>query len=160
MPRHTRPRGLLRLFFRCPVLLYRAGLGWLLDDRFLMMTHIGRRSGHPHRVVLEVVQHDRQTDTYVIASGWGEGAHWVRNIEQTPEVAVQVGLRKWPARAERLHAKQAEAALADYARRNPVAFRGLAKWYRLEPTGSATLEQTWPQLSEIIPLFALHPRTR
>lgn len=46
------PRGLLRLAARLPLWLYRAGLGWLLSNRFLMLTHIGRKSGLPRQVVV------------------------------------------------------------------------------------------------------------
>ena len=160
MPGKTRPRGLLRLFLRFPIVLYRLGLGWLLDDRFLMLTHIGRSSGQPRRVVLEVVQHDHATGAYIIASGWGETSHWVRNIAATPRVTVQVGLRTWPAVARRLSAREAEDVLAGYAGRNPVALRILARRYQLTPSESETLEQTWLQLATRIPLVALEARTR
>ena len=128
MSRNTRPRGLLRLFLRFPILLYQLGLGWLLDDRFLMMTHIGRKTGQPRRVVLEVVRHDRNENAYVIASGWGETSHWMRNLEKTPRVTVQVGLRKWPAIAKRLTSDKVERELTDYARRHPTSFRGLDRF--------------------------------
>jgi hypothetical protein len=38
------PRGLARLAFRLPIWLYRLRLGWLLGDRFLLLTHIGGRA--------------------------------------------------------------------------------------------------------------------
>ncbi|MEE6170032.1 MULTISPECIES: hypothetical protein [unclassified Mycolicibacterium] len=40
----------------------------------------GRVTGTPHRAVLEVVEHDRQTDSYVVASGWGSSAARYRNL--------------------------------------------------------------------------------
>jgi hypothetical protein len=36
------PRGLLRVGLRVPLWAYRLHLGWLLGDRFLRLTHIGR----------------------------------------------------------------------------------------------------------------------
>ena len=78
-------RGLLRFGLRFPVVLYRRHLGWLLGDRFLMLTHIGRKSGQPHQTVLEVVRHDGQTGEYVIASGWRGKSDWYRNLQKTPQ---------------------------------------------------------------------------
>jgi deazaflavin-dependent oxidoreductase (nitroreductase family) len=120
------PRGLARLAARLPIWLYRARLGWLLGDRFLMLTHIGRKSGLPRRVVLEVVHHDKATGAYVIASGWGEKSDWFRNIQKTPHVTVNAGSRRFEAVAIRLSLEEAERELLDYARRHPLDFRELA----------------------------------
>ncbi len=43
------PRGLARIGFRIPIILYRLGLGGLLGTRFLLLTHTGRKSGLPVR---------------------------------------------------------------------------------------------------------------
>ena len=160
MPGSARPHGLLRLFLRFPIVLYRIGLGWLLGDRFLMMTHIGRSSGQPRRVVLEVVRHDRKTNTYVIASGWGEQSNWIRNVERTPAVTVQVGLRKWPASAARLTSDESERELADYAIRHPASFRGLVKRYQIDFEPTPNTEAICRQISSRIPLFVLQPQAR
>lgn len=48
------PRGLLRWFFRMPIWLYRFGLGRLLGERFLMLTHMWRKSRRLH-MLAEVV---------------------------------------------------------------------------------------------------------
>jgi hypothetical protein len=63
------PRGFKRLFLRTPIWCYRLGCGWLLGKRFLLLTHTGRLSGFSRQTVLEVVDYDPDTDTYVIASG-------------------------------------------------------------------------------------------
>ncbi len=94
------PGKALRLGLRLPIWLYRARLGWLLDDRFLMLTHTGRKSGLPRRTVIEVVRHDRQADTYYVVSGWGEKSDWYQNIKKNPDVTVQVGGREFRATAE------------------------------------------------------------
>lgn len=120
-------RGVLRLLTRAPIWLYRAHLGWLLGDRVLMLTHTGRKSGLRRQTVLEVVRHDRATDTYVIAAGWGERADWLRNVEQRPEVMIDSGRHRIEARAERLSIEAAEDELRDYARRHPRGFRTLAR---------------------------------
>jgi deazaflavin-dependent oxidoreductase (nitroreductase family) len=120
------PGKALRLGLRLPIWLYRAHLGWLLGDRFLMLTHIGRKSGKPRQVVLEVVSHDKATGTYVVASGWGEKSNWFRNIEKTPAVVIHVGRRRFSATAVRLSVEEAEQKLRDYARRHRMAFEELS----------------------------------
>jgi deazaflavin-dependent oxidoreductase (nitroreductase family) len=95
-------KGLLRIGVRLPVLLYRSRMGWILDGRFLMPTTTGRKTGLPRRTVPEVELHDQETHTYFIASGWGEKSDWFRNIQKTPTVAVNVGLRQFGAIAIRL----------------------------------------------------------
>lgn len=39
------PGRILRLAFKAPLVLYRLWLGWLLGERFVLLTHIGRRTG-------------------------------------------------------------------------------------------------------------------
>jgi hypothetical protein len=67
--RQSLPYRLGRLAFQLPIWLYRLRLGWLLGDRFLLLPHIGRKSGQVRQTVLEVVRHDHSTN-YVITSGW------------------------------------------------------------------------------------------
>ena len=43
------PRGWLRALLRVPTLLYRVHTGWLLGHRFLLLTHVGRKSRTRHR---------------------------------------------------------------------------------------------------------------
>ena len=158
MPRpitHQQPRGLLRRLARLPLLLYRARLGWLLGDRFLMLTHTGRVSGLPRQVVLEVVRHDKETDTYVVASAWGEKSDWYRNLRQTPEAALTVGRRHLDVIAERLPPEEAERELSHYAQRHPAAARSLARLMGF-PVDDA--EADFPALSSQLPLMAFRPR--
>ncbi len=46
----TPPGKVLRLGLRLPIWLYRARLGRLLGERFLLLTHIGRKSGLPRQI--------------------------------------------------------------------------------------------------------------
>jgi deazaflavin-dependent oxidoreductase (nitroreductase family) len=150
------PRGLTRLAARLPIWLYRLRFGRLLGDRFLMLTHIGRKSGLPRQVVLEVLRHDKATDTYLVASGWGERADWLRNIQRNPHVLLHAGARRMEAIAEWLPVEAAADELCDYARRHPLAVRGLSKLL----TGAAldSSAESCRRLAERVPLVALHPR--
>ena len=121
------PRGLSRLMFRLPITLYHARLGWLLGDRFLELTHTGRKSGLPRHTVIEVLQHDKASDTYYVLAGWGEKSDWLRNIKKTPRVAIHVGHRRFSALARRLSPEEAELTVLDYAHRHPMAIRVLPR---------------------------------
>lgn len=124
----SHPKGLLRWFLRAPIFLYRLNLGWILGERFLLLTHIGRKSRLPRQTVVEVVYHDRQTDRYIIASGWGEKSDWLLNITKTPQVSIKVERRNFPAIAQRLSVEAAQTALYKYAQKYPVAFGELSKF--------------------------------
>ena len=148
--------GLWRLMLRLPICLYRAHLGWLLGERFLLLTHLGRKTGLPRQTVLEVVRKDAATDTFFVASGWGEKANWFRNIQQTPEVIVQVGRRRLAALATRLTEAEAERELRDYAARYPRAFRFLASLIAGQHLSHT--EADFRTLAQSFPLVALRPR--
>lgn len=114
----TPPAGLTRLLFRLPILVYRAGLGWLFGRRMLLLNHVGRVSGRPRHTVLEVVEHDPSEDSYVVASGWGAGAQWYRNIMRRPEVTVRVAQRTIPVTALPLTENDGAEIFARYASRH------------------------------------------
>ena len=149
------PRGLFRWLARLPIWLYHSRLGWLLGDRFLLLTHTGRKSGLPRKVVLEVVHHDKDAHTYFVAVGFGENSDWYRNIMKTPEVTIQSGRRQLAACAERLPPEEAEHILMDYARLHPVAIREIARvlGYRVDGT-----QADYAALGRIIPIIALRLR--
>lgn len=124
-------RKALRALARAPARLHDRGLGWLLGHRFLVLTHVGRRSGRHHRAVLEVVQRDRRTGEVVVISGLGRGADWYRNIRITPAVEVAISRARFRPQQRFLDEDEAVAVLADYEHRNrsiaPVV-RALLGW--------------------------------
>jgi len=156
MTKSTPPRGLARLAFRLPIWLYRLHLGWLLGERLLLLTHIGRKSGQPRQAVIEVVRYDPASDSSIIASGFGADVDWFRNIQKNPNVLVQLGARRLEAVAERLPLDVAADELYDYAQRHPRTLRTITK--RLlgqELDGSA---QSCRRLAVDVPVVALRPR--
>lgn len=139
------PAGVLKAGFRLPVYLYRVGLGWILGDRFLMLTHTGRKSGLSHQTVIEVVGHDRQQGTYYGVSGWGKKSDWYRNVQTNPNVKIQVGRRRFAARAESVPADEAIGIMEAYTREHPIAFReltGLFLGEQLQPGSQAAQRLT------------------
>ena len=117
----TKPQGGLRYLLRAPVYLYRWKLGGLLGRRFLLLSHVGRRSGRRHETVLEVVQYRQAQHEAVVASGFGRGADWLRNIQANPDaVAVTIGWRRFHARYRFLSEEEAVETFRDYERRNQL----------------------------------------
>ncbi|NOY98649.1 MAG: nitroreductase family deazaflavin-dependent oxidoreductase [Chloroflexi bacterium] len=152
----VRERPLLRAFMRFPIYLYRARLGWLMGNRFLMLNHTGRKSGLPRYVVLEVVAHDEASGTYYVVSGWGKKADWYRNVLKTPSVTVQVKNRRFDALAETLPEEEGVERLWSYAQKYPAAFRELVRVMlgeRLSPD-----RETCQKLAAVVPVVALRPR--
>ena len=147
--------GLKKLFFRAPLFLYRIGLGGLLGHRFLLLNHIGRKSGKPRQSVLEVVNHDKTTDTYYIASGFGKKSDWYLNILAHPQVDIQVGWRKMVVTAVPLTPEQSGQAMVDYARRYPTAAKNLSKILGFDVSSE---EEYRAVGRDSIPFIALKPR--
>ena len=152
----SRPKGLYRLLFRLPIWLYRARLGWLLGNRFLLLWHTGRKSGLTRMTVLEVAGYDEGADTYYVASGWGAKSDWYRNLLKTPEITVQVGRRRRPMVAFPLSPEASGETMVDYSRRHPAAARGLTRVRGLKITGT---EAEYRRIGrELIPFVAIKPR--
>lgn len=112
-----------RRLVRAPIALYRVRLGFLLGRRFLLLEHVGRRTGARRFAVLEVV--DRPgPDRLVVAAALGERSQWWRNALARPAVRVSTGLRRSvPATARPLPPHEAVTVLDRYARHHPRAWR-------------------------------------
>ena len=147
------PRGWKASFWRFPILFYRLGLGGLLGKRFLLLNHIGRKSGQPRQAVVEVVDYDPKNNIYFVASGFGEKAQWFQNIMHTPQVKIQVGSRKMSARAERLSIEDGERMLLEYAQQHPIALRELSHLLNIPYDGS---RESINEMAKVLPVVAFH----
>ena len=112
-------------FARAPLAAYRHGFGWLFGHRMLMLQHLGRSTGLPRYVCLEVV--DRPApDVLIVASGFGERSQWYRNLRANPNCKVSIGAkRNLPATARTLSPEESAATLARYQQVHPMAWRQL-----------------------------------
>jgi deazaflavin-dependent oxidoreductase (nitroreductase family) len=146
------PSRILRVGLRLPVLLYQLGLGWLLDDRFMLLIHRGRKSGLTHRTVVEVVQHDRQSKVYYAVSGWGERSDWYQNVRANSNILIGVGRRLFEARADFVPLKESISILDAYAGEHPVAFRELSGLFLGQRLRSGPESARW--LAEKMPMVA------
>ncbi|MCC6615468.1 MAG: nitroreductase family deazaflavin-dependent oxidoreductase [Anaerolineae bacterium] len=113
------PKGLGRELLRSPLLLYRMGLGRLLDPFHVMiLTTRGRLSGQPRFTPIEYRRHGSR---YYVISVWGELPQWVRNLQKDPVVTLTQGSQTFKARAEIVH-NDAEALLVLHLFRRPNPF--------------------------------------
>jgi deazaflavin-dependent oxidoreductase (nitroreductase family) len=149
------PTGLSRILFRLPIFLYRARLGWLLGQRFLLLNHTGRSSGLPRQAVLEVVRFDEESGSYIVAAGFGPKSQWYQNLRKAPEVKIQVGRRKLAATADFLAPEQGADEMANYAQVHPRAARALARLMGYNVNGS---DEEYAALGKTIPFVAFQPR--
>lgn len=148
------PVGISSALFRAPILLYRIGLGWLLGQRILHLTHTGRKSGLPRETLLEVVRYWAGANTYVVASAWGQRADWYQNIQLTPEVWIKVGRLSRAAIAKPLSAKEGERALLEYAAEHPLVLRYLSRFMGFE---APRAEDDVRQIGRQLPMVGLEP---
>jgi deazaflavin-dependent oxidoreductase (nitroreductase family) len=146
------PRGLARLAWRAPIWLYRLGLGWLLGKRFVLINHVGRKTGKVRQAVVEVVYHEPETDSYILASGFGEKSDWYQNLTAYPQVMVQVGRRRKWVCAKRLPQSRATEVLLEYNHQHPALLRTLAGMLGYPMDGS---EESVRFFASQIPMVAL-----
>jgi deazaflavin-dependent oxidoreductase (nitroreductase family) len=140
---------------RAPIWLYRLRLGWLLGQRFVLLTHTGRKSRLPRQTVVEVVHRDPATGTVYIASGWGRTSDWFQNIRQTPQVTFTLGARTQEAMATQLTGAEAATVLRCYATAHPTAFHKLTQMM----TGESPRETdaAIELLANAVPVVSLRP---
>lgn len=80
-------KGLMRLVYKFPINFFRLGLRPIVGRWFLLMTHIGRKSGQPRHTALEY-RLGINDHLYTI-SGYGAKSQWYKNIMANPIVNIQ-----------------------------------------------------------------------
>jgi len=148
------PRGLSRAFFRFPIYIYRLGLGGIFGKRMLLLNHTGRVSGLPRQAMLEVVNHDPDTGTFVVNAGFGPDSDWYRNLMAHPDASIVVGRKKIDVRAEELAPTEAGPLMLNFVRQHPQEAR-FVRQLGYEVDGS---DEDWIALGEELILIALRPR--
>ncbi|MCX5141349.1 MULTISPECIES: nitroreductase family deazaflavin-dependent oxidoreductase [unclassified Streptomyces] len=148
------PTGLRRAAFRLPLHMFRAGLGPLFRGRLLLLVHTGRTSGLPRRTVIEVVE-SAPVDgrrSWTVASGFGPGADWYRNLRRTPQATVQAGRAFHAVTAHVLPAEEGGELMARYAPRHPRTARRLCAYMGFTVDGST---QDYRRVGESLPFVRL-----
>ena len=156
----TRLNAALRRLFRAPVHLYRWRCGWLLGHRFLLLIHVGRRTGLRRHTVLEVVEYRKEGPEAVVISAFGHNADWLRNIAATPDPEVVIGSQRFIAACRVLEEEEAVRVIAGYERRNrfvaPVTRSVLSRLLGWRYSGA---EEDRRRLVAQLPFIAFRPRS-
>jgi len=120
-----KPSGFFRWFLHAPTWLYRAHLGFVMGNRFVMIEHRGRKSGNLYRTVLEVAGRVPETNEWIVTSGTGPRADWYRNIQDGGVGAVWIGSKRRGATARFLDATEASDVMAKYEMDHPKTAKKL-----------------------------------
>jgi deazaflavin-dependent oxidoreductase (nitroreductase family) len=113
-------------FFKTPLILYRLGLGWMLGKRFMLLTHVGRRSGKVYRSVLAVLRFDEKTHEIQAVSPWS-ASNWYRNIQTTPALAVETGFVRYAPTQRSLSPEEIATLFIEFRRKYPIFSRMVAR---------------------------------
>ncbi|CNG32324.1 deazaflavin-dependent nitroreductase family protein [Mycobacterium tuberculosis] len=154
LDRPALPKGLRRTVVRLPIHLYRMRLGRLMGTRFLLLEHIGRKSGKRRQVVLEVIE--RSEDGFIVCSGFGARADWYRNVLAHPDVTIQVADRRLDATAHPLDPAEGGEIMARYAPRHPKAAARLVRLMGFIVDGTA---DDYRRVGRELPFLRLSPKT-
>lgn len=132
----------------------------MLGKRVLAVTHRGRKSGREFRTILEAMSFDRETGESVVASAYGPGADWYRNIRAEPALRVTTGRLDYVPQQRFLTADEARAAAERFCREHPFEARLVPRV--LPSIGAALPEETGltpPELLATLPMVAFRPQT-
>lgn len=121
------PGRLALLLFRLPLQAYHHGKGGLLGHTFLLLTHIGRKSGQLHETALLVLRYRPEPLEVVVASAWGDESDWVQNIRAHPVARVDIGHHSFEPEHRFLSADESLGVIGECLRQHPWRFR-LMEW--------------------------------
>jgi deazaflavin-dependent oxidoreductase (nitroreductase family) len=142
-----------RWLLRLPLVLYRLGLGEVMNRAHLMLLGTrGRKSGLPRYTPIEYRTHGSKI--YVV-SAWGERPQWFQNLQANPDVLIQQGGRVFGATAQRVtNSGEALRVLHLFRRRAPFVYDPLIA--RLSDRESVD-ERTLPDVTEEITIVRIDP---
>jgi len=155
-----RPGRVLRWMFRVPLILQRVGLGgWerLMGIRFIKITTKGRRTGKPHSVLVDILEHNEENEVYYVQSAYGERADWMRNIKANLVFEAQVGRRRFQARMEQVPASQAADLLMNYFKGHSRYTKTMMRAIGID-LDEFTEDELWAKLSEEVVLAIMVER--
>ena len=113
------PGGLALQVFRLPLPLYRRGWGWLLGHTFLLVTHLGRKTGKHRQTVTMALTYNPDTREAVVCSAWGQNTDWIRNIRAHPALQIQIGRQSYTPDQRFLSEDESVAVAVEFRQRHP-----------------------------------------
>jgi deazaflavin-dependent oxidoreductase (nitroreductase family) len=120
------PGRLALALFRMPLGAYRHQKGWLLGHTFVLLTHIGRRTGQSYETVAMVLRYRIEPCEVVVASAWGPETDWVKNIRAQPAVRIETGRESFEPEQRFLSAEESLSVIEGCLRQHPWRFRLIA----------------------------------
>jgi deazaflavin-dependent oxidoreductase (nitroreductase family) len=156
--RYTPSSYLIRPYLRLHGVVYRltdGAVGRHVGGRPALLLHtVGRRTGEPRTTALIYARHDEHY--LVVASNGGASRHpaWLLNVEAEPDVELQVGRSRQPARA-RVASGDERSELWQVVNRGN---RGLARLLHRGATGRYDVYQR--HTDREIPVVVIDPVSR
>jgi deazaflavin-dependent oxidoreductase (nitroreductase family) len=120
--KQTHAPALLLPIFKLPVVLYRMRLGWLFGHRFLLLSHVGRKSGKLRQTILAVLNYDASSREIKAVSAWN-ASEWYKNIQAAPAIAVETGCTRYAPVQRELSAEEIAQLFIDYCKGHPIFSR-------------------------------------
>lgn len=113
-------------FMRMPLIVYRLGLGRMLGKRFMLLTHVGRRSGKVYRSVLAVLRFEADTQAVYAVSPWS-ASNWYHNIQAAPALEVETGSARYAPTQRDLTPEEIAALIVEFRQKHSVFSRMIAR---------------------------------
>ncbi len=121
-----KPPAFISQFFKLPLFFYHIGLGWIFGKRFMVLKHVGRKTGKAHESVLAVLAFDPKTQEIKAVSPWST-SNWFRNIQAAPAVEVQTAGVRYVPQQRFLCPEEIASAFIELRERYPVFSRMVAR---------------------------------
>jgi hypothetical protein len=137
----------MRRLYRLMLSAYRAGLAgrehWI-GMRWVLIETIGRRSGRPHAVLVDLLGEARSEGRFFLQSAYGNASDWLRNAEGGRPIWAEVGGERFAARLESVDDETARRVMLAYVHAHPV-YSPLVAWMLgyLGPLGAHADIATW-----------------
>ena len=141
---------------RLPRPLYRRGWGRLLGHVFLLITHVGRRTGKPRETVAMALTYDRETREAVVCSAWGAATDWIRNLHANPALRIQIGSESYVPSHRFLSEDESMAVALEFRRRHPWRLRLVS---RILGWGNLDSDEAFREVVRARPFVLFQPRS-
>ena len=151
---NARPSAFMIPMLKLPLLLYRTGLGWLLGYRFMLLTHVGRRSGKVRQTVLAVLSFDPKTREIKAISAWS-ASDWYKNILKLPALQVDTGYTRYVPVYHSLPPEEIAALFEAYCSKHPIFSRIVC---RIPGWKWDSSHEEWLELAKTLRGVAFQPK--
>jgi deazaflavin-dependent oxidoreductase (nitroreductase family) len=149
-----------RVVFRTPLLLHRLGVRGverLLGIDWMLLTTIGRRTGRPHEVLVDVIGHDDASGSYYVSPA-DVRSDWVRNVHARPQVKASVRGRDFRAHVEDVTGPEGARVLLRFIREHAWYARIVMWFVGLVDQVDRSDQELYAQLRTAT-VFAIRPET-